>query len=197
METLRDLANQARSLEDGASQEQQANNRDSNQLDHDQHHRHRHDNVEYYHDQQYRHNHNQNNDNNDNKQPENNSNEVKGKTSTLSRLKQKLDLNQFDSPPINEQQQPPLTVASGGGPMQMGTDELASQQRAHQVAISSEETDDGFEGEFHSGPLRQAEVRQLRSLHLSSNNMRANDNHNKKQIVILTTNNPRDAFVLD
>lgn len=62
-------------------------------------------------------------------------------------------------------------AATGGGDVS-APDELVNQQRAGQVAINEgggaelvqAADNDGFEGEFHSGPLEQAEVRLLRSL---------------------------------
>lgn len=104
--------------------------------------------------------------------------------STLDKLKQKLDTstNQFGSPSLES--------SSGNG----NAGESSEQQQAqHQQVNPDSSLDSGtnsdpnneFEGEWHSGPLQQVEVRQT------------DNNDATKGHTTHTTSNPRDVFIIE
>lgn len=102
-----------------------------------------------------------------------------GRGSTLDKLKQRLEpTNQF---------------ASGGFDSSTGNnkDELNEQQHGNSMAVQStpdltanSDSSNEFEGDWHSGPLQQVEVRQPRADSLTGQ-------------IIRTTANPRDAFLVE
>lgn len=107
--------------------------------------------------------------------------------STLDKLKQKLDAstNQFGSPSSD--------LISGNG---NSGGELSEQQTQHQHVNSmvphssldsgtNPDPNNEFEGDWHSGPLQQVEIRQ-------TNNNGAATGH-----ITHTTSNPRDAFIIE
>lgn len=97
---------------------------------------------------------------------------------TLDKLKQKLDTSTDQLESASNFDQPTFSVNGNA-------DESSEQQHGNSMAVhSSLDSSNEFEGDWHSGPLQQVEVRQSR-------------NDGSTNPIIHTTTNPRDVFIIE